>query len=107
MAPEGRHHPYAPGAGEGEVSEDVIERAEAAYAPGNLTNVDPPLIEVDPDLLRALVAEFKQAREDLEELLAVATFYLAAFSEDEKVSLTEAARLQKIDEIIERRGKRY
>jgi regulatory protein YycH of two-component signal transduction system YycFG len=88
---------------------DIIERAEIV--------LKVPGIIIGKGLVQDLVDELKQAREekskieqlvlDVEDLLAVATIYLDAFDEDDMVSITEAARLQKIEEIVERRGKRY
>lgn len=40
-------------------------------------------------------------------LLAVATLYVDAFKDDETMSLTEKMRLQEIEGIIERHGRRY
>jgi hypothetical protein len=40
-------------------------------------------------------------------LLTVATMYVDAFSEDETMSLTERMRLQEIENILDRHGRRY
>jgi hypothetical protein len=39
-------------------------------------------------------------------LLAVATLYVDSFAEDEAMSLTELMRLQEIEDILERHGRR-
>jgi hypothetical protein len=52
-------------------------------------------------------ADLEQLREDLDVLLAVATLYEAAFSEDEMVTLPERLRLQQVEDVLERRGRRY
>jgi hypothetical protein len=44
---------------------------------------------------------------EIEALLAVATLYVEAFSEDETMSLPEKLRLQEIEKILEHHGKRY
>lgn len=44
---------------------------------------------------------------DLDQLLAVATLYLGAFTEDELMSLTEKMALQEVEAVVERYGKRY
>lgn len=45
--------------------------------------------------------------EEIGQLLAVATFYVGAFKEDEKMTLFEKLRLQEIEQILERHGYRY
>ena len=54
-----------------------------------------------------LVAELKQTHQDMEQLLAVATIYVNAFGENEMMTLLEKMELQRVEEIVERRGKRY
>jgi len=44
---------------------------------------------------------------DFEQLLAVATLYVESFKDDELMSLTEKLRLQGIEDILARYGKRY
>ena len=44
---------------------------------------------------------------EFEQLLAVATLYVEAFKEDEMMTLPEKMRLQEIEAILERHGKRY
>ncbi len=44
---------------------------------------------------------------DLGQLLAVATLYLDAFSDDDRMTLPEKMRLQYVEEIVERHGRRY
>jgi len=44
---------------------------------------------------------------DLGQLLAVATLYVSAFSEDEMMTLPEKLRLQEVEAILERYGRRY
>jgi hypothetical protein len=44
---------------------------------------------------------------DLGQLLAVATLYVDAFSEDEMMTLPEKLRLQEVEGILERHGRRY
>ena len=50
-------------------------------------------------------ADISQA--DLDTLLAVATLYIGAFSEEEMVTLPEKLRLQQVEEVVERHGRRY
>jgi hypothetical protein len=40
-------------------------------------------------------------------LLAVATMYVDAFKEDETMTLPERMRLQEIEDILDRHGRRY
>ena len=56
---------------------------------------------------RAQQEEVKSLRADLDCLLAVATLYVNAFSEDEMMTLPERMRLQDVEDVIERRGRRY
>ena len=51
--------------------------------------------------------EIEKLRADLDCLLAVATIYLDAFREDEMMTLPEKLRLQDVEEVVARRGKRY
>jgi hypothetical protein len=44
---------------------------------------------------------------DFGQLLAVATLYVGAFKPDEKMTLPEKMRLQEIEAILERHGRRY
>jgi hypothetical protein len=44
---------------------------------------------------------------DFDHLLAVATIYVGAFGEDEMMTLPEKLRLQEVEAILERHGKRY
>jgi hypothetical protein len=44
---------------------------------------------------------------EIEALLAVATLYVDAFKPDEKMSWAEKLRLQHIEEILDRHGRRY
>lgn len=44
---------------------------------------------------------------DLDTLLAVATMYIDAFGEDELMSLTERMRLQEVEAVVERYGRRH
>jgi len=44
---------------------------------------------------------------DFGQLLAVATLYVDAFKDDEMMSLTERLRLQEIEDILDRHGRRY
>ncbi len=46
-------------------------------------------------------------RADFDALLAVATLYVNAFSEDEMMTLPEKLRLQEVEEILGRYGRRY
>ena len=50
-------------------------------------------------------ADISQA--DLDTLLAVATLYIGAFSEDEMMTLPEKLMLQQVEEVVERHGRRY
>lgn len=44
---------------------------------------------------------------DFGQLLAVATLYVDAFTNDEMMSLTEKLRLQEVEDILDRHGRRY
>jgi hypothetical protein len=46
-------------------------------------------------------------RADLDQLLAVATLYVSAFGEDEMMTLPEKLRLQEVESILEKHGRRY
>ena len=46
-------------------------------------------------------------RHEFDQLLAVATLYVNAFTDDERMSLTEKLRLQEVDAILDQYGKRY
>jgi hypothetical protein len=48
-----------------------------------------------------------QAEADIDVLLAVATIYVEAFSEEEVMTLPEKLQLQNVEAILARRGKRY
>lgn len=43
----------------------------------------------------------------IEPLLAVATLYVESFAQDEAMSLTERMRLQEIEDVLARNGRRY
>jgi len=58
-----------------------------------------------PDILQTDTANIPQA--DLDQLLAVATLYIDSFKEDELMSLPEKLRLQEVEAILERHGRRY
>lgn len=45
--------------------------------------------------------------DETEALLAVATLYVEAFSQDETMTLPERLRLQEIEDILDRHGRRY
>lgn len=44
---------------------------------------------------------------DLAVLLAVATFYIESFAEDELMTLPERMRLQQVEDVVEHYGRRY
>lgn len=44
---------------------------------------------------------------EIETLLAVATLYVAAFNDDDEMTLTEQMRLQAVEDILNRHGRRY
>lgn len=46
-------------------------------------------------------------RYDFDVLLAVATLYVNAFSDDEMMTLPEKMRLQEVEDVLERHGRRY
>ncbi len=46
-------------------------------------------------------------REEFDQLLAVATMYVGAFTEDERMTLPEKLRFQEVEAILEKHGKRY
>ncbi len=47
------------------------------------------------------------SQHDLETLLAVATLYIEAFDDDEMLTLFGKMRLQEVEKVVERYGKRY
>ena len=51
------------------------------------------------------VTEMTEA--EIGQLLAVATLYVDAFKDEEMMSLTEKLRLQEIEGILDRHGRRY
>ena len=46
-------------------------------------------------------------RHEFDQLLAVATLYVGAFTEDEMMTLPEKLRFQEVEAILEKHGKRY
>ncbi len=57
---------------------------------------------------RGLVAEPRVVAEpEIDALLAVATLYVDAFKDDEAMTLPERMRLQEIEDILDRHGRRY
>lgn len=46
-------------------------------------------------------------RRDLDVLLAVATLYLDSFADDELMTLPEKFRLQDVEDVVKRHGRRY
>jgi hypothetical protein len=46
-------------------------------------------------------------RVEFEALLAVATLYVNAFSDDEMMTIPEKLRLQEVEAILEKHGRRY
>ena len=46
-------------------------------------------------------------RFDLDVLLAVATLYLTSFTDDEMMTLPEKLRLQDVEDVVHRHGRRY
>jgi hypothetical protein len=46
-------------------------------------------------------------RTELDCLLAVATLYVNAFTEDELMTLPEKMRLQEVEDVLAKHGKRY
>lgn len=46
-------------------------------------------------------------RTELDALLAVATLYVSAFGEDEMMTLPEKMRLQEVESVLEKHGRRY
>lgn len=55
----------------------------------------------------ALSQENDSLRADLGQLLAVATVYLESFTDEDRMSLPEKLRLQEVEDVVKRRGKRY
>jgi len=56
---------------------------------------------------RARLENASVPRRDLDVLLAVATLYIDAFSPDEMMTLPEKLRLQDVEEVVKRHGRRY
>lgn len=46
-------------------------------------------------------------KSDFDQLLAVATLYLDAFTDDDQTSYVESARVAEVAEVVERYGRRY
>ena len=55
----------------------------------------------------AMESEIAALRCDLVILLAVATLYVDAFGEDEMMTLPEKLRLQDVEDVVNRHGRRY
>jgi hypothetical protein len=78
------------------------------FGPGSAREVRDPAAEAER------LAEARKAAEavtvpraDFEVLLAVATLYVGAFADDEMMTLPEKMRLQEVEEVLKRHGKRY
>ena len=56
---------------------------------------------------RASLETVPLPRRDLDVLLAVATLYLTAFTDDELMTLPEKLRLQDVEDVVHRHGRRY
>ena len=56
---------------------------------------------------RAGAAHVSLPRRDLDVLLAVATLYLASFTDDELMTLPEKFRYQDVEDVVHRHGRRY
>ena len=86
-----------------------VRGQDAVPAPGGFW----PEGVVTPDVAgraehdRQRAGEIEALKRDLDILLAVATIYVDAFSPDEMMTLPERMRLQDVEDVLERRGKRY
>jgi hypothetical protein len=56
---------------------------------------------------RARLEAVSIPRHDLDVLLSVATLYIASFRPDEMMTLPEKLRLQDVEEVVKRHGRRY
>ena len=56
---------------------------------------------------RARLENVSVPRGDLDCLLAVATLYLTSFTDDEMMTLPEKMRLQDVEDVVHRYGRRY
>jgi hypothetical protein len=56
---------------------------------------------------RARLETVPVSRSDLDCLLAVATLYLASFTDDEMMTLPEKFRHQDVEDVVHRHGRRY
>lgn len=56
---------------------------------------------------RARLENVTIPRNDLDCLLAVATLYLTSFTDDEMMTLPEKLRLQDVEDVVHRYGRRY
>ena len=77
-----------------------------------LCGMDPPWADPEDGDLRAQPpadgnGPVSVPAADFSALLAVATLYVNAFSDDEMMTLPEKLRLQEIEDILERHGRRY
>ena len=56
---------------------------------------------------RAAAENVSLPRRDLDVLLAIATLYLTAFNGDELMTLPEKMRLQNVEDVVHRHGRRH
>ena len=78
------------------------------FGPGSARAIRDPAAEAER------LAEARKAAEvvtipraDFDALLAVATVYLAAFRDEEPMTLPERMRLKEVEEVVARHGRRY
>ncbi len=84
-------------------SQDAVPAPGGFWPEGVITSDMAKRIEHD----RQRQEEIKSLRADLGCLLAVATLYLGAFRDDEMMTLPEKMRLQDVEDVVHRHGRRY
>jgi hypothetical protein len=86
-----------------------VRGADAVDAPGGFWPEGVVTSDVAQriDYARKRADEIRQLKRDVESLLVVATLYLDAFTDDDLMALPEKMRHQEVEEIVQRRGRRY
>jgi hypothetical protein len=94
---------------DGSQHEHEVRTQDAVPAPGGFwpEGVTTPDTAKRIEHDRGRQEEIETLRADLDCLLAVATLYLGAFRDDETMTLPEKLRLQGVEEVVNRHGRRY
>ena len=83
--------------------QDVVPAPGGFWPEGVVTTDVAKRIEHD----RGRQEEIEKLRADLDVLRAVATLYLTSFTDDELMTLPEKMRLQDVEDVVHRYGRRY